>query len=111
MIASLQKEIDNLNNLHTEYVETGRTIFEKIQNNLPIDNMKTKFANVLYYFETMYPERTDIFASYSKLTIENKVFLIIDDALGKNDAETAKILGISTSTVRSRRTKLKEKLS
>lgn len=111
MIASLQKEIDNLNNLHTEYVETGRTIFEKIQNNLPIDNMKTKFANVLYYFETMYPERTDIFASYSKLTIENKVFLIIDDALEKTDAETAKILGISASTVRSRRTKLKEKLS
>ena len=111
MIVMLQKEIDTLNTLHSEYVETGRTMYERIQKDQPIVNMKEKFANVLYYFETMYPDKAKIFAAYTNLTIENKVFLIISDALGKTDSVTAKILGISESTVRSRRTKLKEKLS
>lgn len=111
-IDSLQKEIDIQKIQHSKYVEIGKTIYERIKNAQSIVSYKEHFANCVYYFEVTYPDKTYIFAPYTNLTIDNKIFLICDDAtLEHTDAQIAVILEIKESTVRSRRTKLKEKLS
>ena len=42
--------------------------------------------------------------------IDEKIFVMVDEAFSKEDDEVAKILDISPITVRTRRTKLKSKL-
>ena len=111
MIATLQHKVDEMDMQNNAYLAVGKTIFERMKQNLSITDYKENYANCLYYFETIHPDKTNIFDSYINLTIENKVFLICDDFLGKNDEQMSTIFDISQTTVRTRRSKLKTKLS
>lgn len=111
MIATLQHKVDEMDVQNNEYLAVGKNIFDRMSQNLPISDYKERFANCLYYFETIHPDKTNIFDSYINLTIENKVFLICDDFLGKDDEQISKIFKISQTTVRTRRSKMKIKLS
>jgi DNA-directed RNA polymerase specialized sigma24 family protein len=66
-----------------------------------------KWADCVYYF-TIQEDET-IFDGYSKLTINDKMFIIADEFLKKNDDEIASIFAISPVTVRSRRSKIRKK--
>jgi hypothetical protein len=111
MIATLQHKVDEMDMQNNAYLAVGKTIFERMKQNLSITDYKENYANCLYYFETIHPDKTNNFDSYINLTIENKVFLICDDFLGKNDEQMSTIFDISQTTVRTRRSKLKTKLS
>ena len=111
MIAQLRGKIDELTQQSKEYYAIGKMIFDRMNQNLSIANYKRNLANCLLYFETTYPDKAKIFDSYAELSIENKIFLICDDGLNKTDDEMASIFDISSTTVRTRRTKLKKKLS
>ena len=111
MISTLQHKVDEMDMQNNAYLAVGKTIFERMKQNLSITDYKENYANCLYYFETIHPDKTNIFDSYTNLTIENKVFLICDDFLGKNDEQMSTIFDISQTTVRTRRSKLKTKLS
>ena len=111
MIATLQRKVDEMDIQNNEYLAVGKIIIDRMSQDLPISDYKERFANCLYYFETIHPDKTNIFDSYSNLTIENKIFLICDDFLEKNDEQISKIFKISQTTVRTKRTKLKTKLS
>ena len=111
MIAKLRSKIDEMNKQNNDYLTVGKAIFDRMNDNLSIANYKMKYANCLLYFETTYPDHTYIFDSYINLTIENKIFLICDDYMGKNDDEMSSIFNISPTTVRTRRTKMKRKLA
>lgn len=111
MISTLQRKVNDMDVQNNEYLAVGKNIFDRMTQNLPISDYKERFANCLYYFETIHPDKTNIFDSYINLTIENKVFLICDDFLGKDDEQISKIFKISQTTVRTRRSKMKIKLS
>lgn len=110
-IDSLQNEIEVQKINHSKEIEIGRKIYQRVLDKLPITDCKEQYAYCVYYYEITYPEDVVIFSRYSNLTIENKVFLICDgERLGYSDSDIATVLGIKESTVRSRRTKLKEKM-
>ncbi len=110
MITKLESQLNILNNQNVKLLKIGEQIFELIRNNNPISDFKENWANCVFYFECTYPEKIKIFNTYANLNIANKIFIISDSYFKKTDADLSQILGISESTVRSRRTKLKEKL-
>jgi hypothetical protein len=50
-----------------------------------------------------------MFEGYNNLTVSDKVFMIADEFLHKNEDELSTIFAISGVTVRSRRSKIKKK--
>lgn len=106
-ITILQSKVDKLNTQKYEYVEMGKNIYQRIEQNQAITMYDDRWANCVYYF-TMNIDGS-IFDEYNKLTINDKVFIIADTFLSKNDDEIAGILAISPVTVRSRRSKIKRK--
>ena len=110
MIVQLESKINVLNKKNIKLLEIGEKIFQTMKNNRPISDYKENWANCVFYFEFTYPEQTTIFNQFSNLNIGNKIFIIADDYMKKNDTELSDIFSISESTVRSRRTKMKEKL-
>ncbi|MBQ3657091.1 MAG: hypothetical protein II956_09675 [Bacteroidales bacterium] len=110
MIVQLENKINVLNKQNMQLLEIGEKIFKTMENNQSISGFKENWANCVFYFEFTYPDKTTIFTPYSNLNIGNKIFIIADENLKKNDNDLSKIFDISESTVRSRRTKMKEKL-
>ncbi len=106
-ITTLKNKVDELNIQKYEYIEMGKTIYQRIEQNQTITMYDDKWANCVYYFAL---NRNDsIFEDYYKLTISDKIFIIADVFLKKNDEELANIFAISPVTVRTRRSKLKRK--
>ncbi|MBR4215513.1 MAG: hypothetical protein IKR94_09365 [Bacteroidales bacterium] len=110
-IAKLRQECDNLIAQTDSVLAEGKVVYDHIVASQSVSDYKDKYAACFYYFEKTYPEKLSIFDTYRDLTIENRIFIIADDGLEKTDGELSKIFGISQSTVRSRRSKLKERLS
>lgn len=106
-ITILQNKVEELNKQKYEYIETGKLIYHKIEQNQPITMLDEKWANCVYYF--IFNMQGEIFDGYNNLTVSDKIFLITDVFLKKSDVEIAKILAVSTGTVRSRRSKIKRK--
>lgn len=106
-ITILQGKVEKLNTQKYEYIESGKMIYHKMEQNLPITMFDDKWANCVYYFSFSMME--NIFEGYGSLTVSDKIFLITDVFLKKNDDEIAKIFAISPVTVRSRRSKIKKK--
>jgi len=109
MLLQLETKKNELNNQNTKNLEIGKQIYDIMVQNLSINDYKEKWATCVYYFETTIAIN-DIFELYFNLNISHKMFIIADDYLKKTDEQLSKIFSISKSTVRSRRTKLKEKL-
>lgn len=106
-IVKLQEKMNLLDKKNFEYLETGKQVFQQIVQNQTITLIDDKWADCVYYF-TMQKGETS-FNGYNKLTISDKIFIILDDFLHKKDDEISKILAISPVTVRSRRSKIKKK--
>ncbi len=110
-INKLRQECDNLIAQTDSVLAEGKVVYDHIVASQSVSDYKDKYAACFYYFEKTFPEKLVIFTPYRDLTIENRIFIIADDGLEKTDGELSKIFGISQSTVRSRRSKLKERLS
>ncbi len=106
-IVELQEKMDLLDKQKFEYLETGKQIFQKIVENQTITMADDKWADCVYFFVMQNGE--DVFGGYNRLTINDKIFIIVDDFLKKNDDEIAEIFAISSVTVRTRRSKIKKK--
>lgn len=106
-ITILQNKVEDLNKQKYEYIETGKHIYNRIEQNQPITMFDEKWANCVYYF--IFNKQGEIFDGYNNLTVSDKIFLITDLFLQKSDDEIAKILAVSPGTVRSRRSKIKKK--
>jgi hypothetical protein len=106
-IVELQGKMDLLDKQKFEYLETGKQVYQQIVQNQTITMADDKWADCVYYF-TIQEDET-IFDGYSKLTINDKMFIIADEFLKKNDDEIASIFAISPVTVRSRRSKIRKK--
>ena len=95
----------------SEVLENGRSIYHKIENNECICDDKDLWVHCIFY--CMYNVANKVmvvFGHYRNLSIDEKIFVMVDEAFAKEDDEVAKILAISPITVRTRRTKLKSKL-
>ncbi len=110
-IADLKSKLGVLNNETKQSLEVGRVIYDKMCNNESISDYKNRLADGLFYFEVTYPECHQILAQYNNLTVGNMLFVLCDDFLHKDDEQIGSVFEISVSTVRSRRTKLKGKMS
>lgn len=110
-IADLKSKLGVLNNETKQSLEVGRVIYDKMCNNESISDYKNRLADGLFYFEVTYPECHQILAQYNNLTVSNMLFVLCDDFLHKDDEQIGSVFEISVSTVRSRRTKLKGKMS
>jgi DNA-directed RNA polymerase specialized sigma24 family protein len=95
-----------------EVVEKGKAIFQKIEQNGCIAADKEYWVFCIFYFQNTFSKKAiKVFKNYQELTTEEKIFVIIDDFLTKTDSEIASILDISQTTVRTRRSKMKGKMS
>lgn len=114
--SKLNELSDNQEYLNTkrhisEVLENGRSIYHKIENNECICDDKDLWVHCIFY--CMYNVANKVmvvFGHYRNLSIDEKIFVMVDEAFAKDDDEVAKILAISPITVRTRRTKLKSKL-
>lgn len=110
VIAKLNRKVNQLSKETEGSLKLGRTIYEQMVGNASINAFKERWADCLFYFEVTFPDHTKIFSFYNNLSISNMLFIICDDYLHKDDYQLSSIFNISVSTVRSRRSKLKDKL-
>ena len=114
---SKQKEIDELkDNISTLYksimseLQKGNTIYETIKNKKPIVHYSDEDLNSLIDFYKII--NIKVFSSwlerYAPLSVRQYVFLILED-LGYDDYDIADVLGVSDTTVRSTRSRIKKK--
>ena len=114
---SKQKEIDKLkDNISTLYksimseLQKGHTIYEVIKNKKPIVHYSDEDLNSLVDFYKIINNK--VFSSwlerYTPLSVRQYVFLILED-LGYDDYDIADVLGVSDTTVRSTRSRIKKK--
>ena len=114
---SKQKEIDELkDNISTFYksimseLQKGYTIYEIIKNRKPIVHYSDEDLNSLVDFYKIINNK--VFSGwlerYTPLSVRQYVFLILED-LGYDDYDIADVLGVSDTTVRSTRSRIKKK--
>lgn len=114
---SKQKEIDELkDNISTLYksimseLQKGYTIYEIIKNRKPIVHYSDEDLNSLVDFYKIINNK--VFSGwlerYTPLSVRQYVFLILED-LGYDDYDIADVLGVSDTTVRSTRSRIKKK--
>ena len=114
---SKQKEIDELkDNISTLYksimseLQKGYTIYETIKNRKPIVHYSDEDLNSLVDFYKIINNK--VFSGwlerYTPLSVRQYVFLILED-LGYDDYDIADVLGVSDTTVRSTRSRIKKK--
>ena len=114
---SKQKEIDELkDNISTLYksimseLQKGNTIYETIKNRKPIVHYSDEDLNSLVDFYKIINNK--VFSGwlerYTPLSVRQYVFLILED-LGYGDYDIADVLGVSDTTVRSTRSRIKKK--
>ena len=114
---SKQKEIDELkDNISTLYksimseLQKGYTIYETIKNRKPIVHYSDEDLNSLVDFYKIINNK--VFSGwlerYTPLSVRQYVFLILED-LGYGDYDIADVLGVSDTTVRSTRSRIKKK--
>ena len=114
---SKQKEIDELkDNISTLYksimseLQKGNTIYETIKNRKPIVHYSDEDLNSLVDFYKIINNK--VFSGwlerYTPLSVRQYVFLILED-LGYDDYDIADVLGVSDTTVRSTRSRIKKK--
>jgi DNA-binding NarL/FixJ family response regulator len=115
---SKQKEIDELkDNISTLYksimseLQKGNTIYETIKNRKPIVHYSDEDLNSLVDFYKIINNK--VFSGwlerYTPLSVRQYVFLILED-LGYDDYDIADVLGVSDTTVRSTRSRIKKKM-
>lgn len=114
---SKQKEIDELkDNISTLYksimseLQKGNTIYETIKNRKPIVHYSDEDLNSLVDFYKIINNKvfTGWLERYTPLSVRQYVFLILED-LGYDDYDIADVLGVSDTTVRSTRSRIKKK--
>jgi hypothetical protein len=114
---SKQKEIDELkDNISTLYksimseLQKGYTIYEIIKNRKPIVHYSDEDLNSLVDFYKIINNK--VFSGwlerYTPLSVRQYVFLILED-FGYDDYDIADVLGVSDTTVRSTRSRIKKK--
>ena len=114
---SKQKEIDELkDNISILYesvmleLQKGYTIYETIKNKKPIVHYSDEDLNSLVDFYKIINNK--VFSGwierYTPLSVRQYVFLILED-LGYDDYDVADVLGVSDTTVRSTRSRIKKK--
>lgn len=115
---SKQKQIDELkDNISTLYksimseLQKGNTIYETIKNKKPIVHYSDEDLNSLVDFYKIINNK--VFSGwlerYTPLSVRQYVFLILED-LGYDDYDLADVLGVSYTTVRSTRSRIKKKI-
>lgn len=89
----------------------GESVLSCMQNNVKKAWLPYDFECCISYFEFIHPNFAQKFKSEykEKLTITDKIFIILEKFLSKNDEEICNILSISINTVYSRRSKIKKK--
>jgi len=114
---SKQKQIDELkDNISTLYksimseLQKGNTIYETIKNKKPIVHYSDEDLNSLVDFYKIINNK--VFSGwlerYTPLSVRQYVFLILED-LGYDDYDLADVLGVSDTTIRSTRSRIKKK--
>ena len=106
------QEYTNTKKHIAEVLEIGQNIYHKIENNECIVGDKDFWVHCIFY--CMYSDANrvkEVFSNYRNLSIDEKIFVMVDEAFSKKDDDVAEILNISPVTVRTRRTKLKTKLA
>lgn len=111
LINTLQTKLGTLNRQAEESLVRGGEIYTRMLNNESINDYKNRWSDCLFYFEAKFPDNLTIFSSYQNLTVSNMLFIICDEYLHKDDKQLSSIFDLSVSTVRSRRSKLKGKMS
>ncbi len=114
--SKLNELSDNQEYLNTkkylsEVLEVGHNIYHKIEKNECIINDKDFWVHRIFY--CMYTDSIKVkeaLSHYRDLSTNERIFVMVDESFTKKDTDIAVILDISPTTVRTRRTKLKNKL-
>jgi tetratricopeptide (TPR) repeat protein len=108
-IDQLNAQLSELSTKMLVYMENGQQIFKLMEQNCSIIKHNKYWADCVFYFSSKNPEQNHIFDGYNGLTINDRIFIIIDRYMKKTDDEIASILSVSQVTVRTHRSKIKKK--
>lgn len=89
--------------------EIGQKIYEKVVNNQTILNDAKLWGHFVNYYAMKHPDIIQTLKTFGELLISEKVFIIVNEIKGADNSSMSIVLGISESTVRSRRSKLRKK--
>ncbi|MBQ5541027.1 MAG: hypothetical protein IIU03_12425, partial [Bacteroidales bacterium] len=89
--------------------EIGQKIYEKVVNNQTILNDAKLWGHFVNYYAMKHPNIIQTLKTFGELLISEKVFIIVNEIKGADNSSMSTVLGISESTVRSRRSKLRKK--
>ena len=89
--------------------EIGQKIYEKVVNNQTILNDAKLWGHFVNYYAMKHPNIIQTLKTFGELLISEKVFIIVNEIKGADNSSMSIVLGISESTVRSRRSKLRKK--
>jgi hypothetical protein len=108
-IAELNTQLDNLNSQMIVYMENGQRIYRLMEQGKSIAQHADSWADCVYYFTIKNPEYYSILGKYKNLTINDKIFIILEKYLKMSDDDMAIVFSVSIVTVRTHRHKLKQK--
>ena len=109
-VRQLQEKIENLNHKQSKVLYEGKTLYENlIAGSTVVTWTKKDYLHFIEYYKLIdLPFVVQLDTDYDHLSPRYQLFEILSH-IGKNDVEIERIMGISNSTIRSTRTRIKSK--
>ena len=111
MISNLEQKINVLEDKESKTLYNGKLCYESILDNNTIVNWSAKDLNdfVDYYKYKDLPFVSSLEDEYKNLSPKQYLYLIMVNAMNKDDATAEKIMGVSKVTIRSMKSRIKAK--
>ena len=110
-ISNLEQKINVLENIESKTLFNGKQCYENILANNTIVNWSAKdFEDFIDYYKFKdLPFVSSLDDEYRKLSPKQYLYLIMVNAMNKDDATAEKIMGVSNVTIRSIKSRIKAK--
>ena len=108
-IKDLKKKVSNLEKAESEILFNGKRCYEALKANTSIVKWSTPDLHdfIDYYRLVDLPYVSGLEDEYCKLTPKQIIYMIIVNRMSKDETEVEKIMGVSSSTVRSMKSRIK----
>lgn len=109
-VKQLQEKIENLNHKQSKILFEGKALYESlVEGSTIVTWTKNDYLHFIEYYKLIdLPFVVQLDTDYDHLSPRYQLFEILGH-MGKNDSDIERIMGISNSTIRSTRTRIKSK--
>ncbi len=109
-VKQLQDKIDNLNHKQSKILYEGKALYENlVEGGTVVTWTKNDYLHFIEYYKLIdFPFVVQLNTDYDHLSPRYQLFEILSH-MGKSDTDIERIMGVSNSTIRSTRTRIKSK--